>query len=83
MFLYELDQEGDIYLLKSTQSFDYEQPNQRNYYFGVYEKTNSVNSTKVLLNIRNIDDEPPTLVSPQCSFEVSITSIEILCAYLI
>lgn len=69
MFFYDLSKMGDAYILSSTQSFDYEL-NQRSYTFQIHDDSNE--NPTVLFQIINIDDEPPTLTSPQCSFLVSI-----------
>lgn len=69
MFSYSLEKHDDAYILYSLQSFDYEL-NQRLYAFTIVSNTKM--SATVVLKIQNIDDEPPTLTSPQCSFLVSI-----------
>nr|QZZ63295.1 cadherin [Leptinotarsa decemlineata] len=61
---YQFQQESGKYIFYSNDYFDYEQPEQRSYRFNVY---NEQYIKTIYLVINNIDDEPPTLTSPQCT----------------
>lgn len=68
MFIYAMTG-SNPYTLLANQSFDYELPNQRSYTFEIETKAETVTCK---LEIQNIDDEPPSLTSPQCTFDVSM-----------
>ncbi|KAJ8974156.1 hypothetical protein NQ317_003206 [Molorchus minor] len=64
-FTYKIETEDSSYLFYATQSFDYE-TQERNYGFNLIV---SGQYTYVSFTIINIDDEPPSLTSPQCNFD--------------